>query len=224
MMCTGQFIPGLFSHCLAEKTKPEQQKKKPPIALARCARVPRATASASRPQHLFHGVLPSRRKSPVRAARPLDNPATLARGGRALVRLAADAVTWAGDGCAGAPLRACLSAPVACPTRWAGHVERRGRRSWAGWTLPARCSLPDGGSSRAAKAGSHGADRGQLHAQAKGDHRGEMRRRRLLPERLRSEYPARPASPSTPANSGRIEAGSSTRRLRGLIPCRFLRF
>ena len=106
------------------------------LPLARCARWTRATAQPPASLILFKGVLPTPVENPpVSRALPVDNPATLARGGRASIRLAADAVTWAGDGCAGAPFRACLSAPAARLIRWAGQASNAvGGVRGAGWT------------------------------------------------------------------------------------------
>lgn len=106
------------------------------ITLARCARWTRATAQPLASLILFKGVLPTPVENPpVSRALPVDNPATLARGGRASIRLAADAVTWAGDGCAGAPVGACLLAPDARLTRWAGQASNAvGGVRGAGWT------------------------------------------------------------------------------------------
>jgi len=128
MIWLSQFIPVLFyRNPTAEAIT---------LPLARCARVPRATAQPPALLILFKGVLPTPVENPpVSRALPVDNPATLARGGRALVRLAADAVTWDGDGCAGAPFRACLSAPAACLTRWAGQASNAvGGVRGTGWT------------------------------------------------------------------------------------------
>ena len=128
MMSLGQFIPVLFYRNPPAKVIA--------LPLARCARVPRATAQPPASLILFKGVLPTPVENPpVSRALPVDNPATLARGGRALIRWAADAVTWAGDGCAGTPLRACLSAPDASLTRWAGQASNAvGGVQGAGWT------------------------------------------------------------------------------------------
>src|SRR5208282_453450 len=123
-MQLSQFIPVLFCGPSRKETKRNSREKAIAIALARCARVPRATAQPPASLILFKGVLPTPVENPpVSRALPVDNPATLARGERALIRLAADAVTWAGDGCAGVPFRACLSAPAACLTRWAGQAS-----------------------------------------------------------------------------------------------------
>ena len=119
-----QFILVLFRHQRVENPNRKSLEKVIAILLARCACVPRATAQPAASLILFKGVLPTPVENPpVSRALPVDNPATLARGGRALIRLAADAVTWAGDGCAGVPFRACLSAPAACLTRWAGQAS-----------------------------------------------------------------------------------------------------
>jgi len=128
MMRLRQLVPVLFCWNSPEKLIA--------LLLARCARWTRATAQPPASLILFKGVLPTPVENPpVSRALPVENPATLARGGRASVRWAADAVTWAGDGCAGAPFRACLSAPVARLIRWAGQASNAvGGVRGAGWT------------------------------------------------------------------------------------------
>jgi hypothetical protein len=137
MMRSGPLIPVSFFGRLAENPNRNNTEKSIAIPLARCARVPRATAQP--PASLILGKggppAPSFPIPPVPRALPLGNPATLARGGRALIRWAADAVTWAGDGCAVASCRTYLTVTGACLTRWAGQAANAvGGVRGAGWT------------------------------------------------------------------------------------------
>src|SRR3974390_1423976 len=109
MMRLGRFVRVCYGARGTEKANQNSTEKAVALPLARCARWTRATAQPAASLILFKGVLPTPVENPpVSRALPVENPATLARGGRASVRLAAGAVTWAGDGCAGAPFRACL--------------------------------------------------------------------------------------------------------------------
>jgi len=135
-MRLGPFVPVCFGSCRTEKPNQKSREKGFALPVARCARWTRATAQPPASLILFKGVLPTPVENPpVSRALPVDNPATLARGGRASIRLAADAVTWAGVGCAGAPLRACLSAPAARLIRWAAQASNAvGGVRGVGWT------------------------------------------------------------------------------------------
>ena len=137
-----QSIPALFHVKRPEKTKRNNTEIAIAIPLARCARVPRATAQPAASLILRRGLSGPRSDPPVSRALPCDNPATLARGGRALIRWAADAVTWAGGGCAVTPSRANLAATGAGLTRWAGQASNAvGGVPGADWTpagLPRR--------------------------------------------------------------------------------------
>jgi hypothetical protein len=87
-----QFIPDLFCDRCAEDSRQNSTEKAVAIPLARCARADRATAQPPASLILFKGVLPTPVENPpVSRALPVDNPATLTRGGRAYS-------PWAGAG------------------------------------------------------------------------------------------------------------------------------